>query len=77
MGNRVRHNVPGTESPFAGGVVVVSTAEFGGQDPAGNVVRENVVQENEPFDISHDGSGSGNAFAENDCATSQPPSICS
>jgi hypothetical protein len=63
-------------APFAGGVVVLSSAIFGGQDAMDNTVRDNELRNNAPADIFYDGKGSGNQFLENDCTTSVPPGFC-
>lgn len=66
------------EAPFGGGVVLVSGGEPGGPvfAPSGNTVRRNVALRNRPFDISWDGTGSGNRFDDNLCRTSQPAGLC-
>jgi nitrous oxidase accessory protein NosD len=75
-GNVVTGNHPTGDSVFAGGIVVASTTAFGGADPTDNVVRENHARDNEPADLVYDGSGSGNRFIRNDCATSIPDDLC-
>jgi hypothetical protein len=68
----------GSAPPFAGGVVVLSTAGVapGGVDAMDNTVRDNEFRDNAPVDIFYDGKGSGNRFLENDCTTSVPPGLC-
>lgn len=60
----------------AGGIVVASSKSIGGADPTANVIVDNTVFHNSPFDILWDGSGSGNSFPNNDCGTSKPAWIC-
>jgi nitrous oxidase accessory protein NosD len=68
------------DSPVSGGIVLVTAEpeEPGGEAiaPSGNVVRKNVVLRNRPFDISWDGTGTGNQFLDNLCRTSQPEGLC-
>ena len=73
--NSVLDNKPSGETFLSGGVVVISSVPFGGSDPNGNVVKENVVLGNHP-DLFWDGSGEGNVFADNVCETSVPPGLC-
>jgi hypothetical protein len=61
---------------LAGGIVLASSAPFGGRDPTDTVVRANHARGNEPADLVYDGSGSGNRFIRNDCATSIPNGLC-
>lgn len=75
-GNLVAGNHPTEETPVSGGILVVSSASLGGADPAGNAVRENRVGNNEPADLVYDGSGTGNLFTRNSCATSIPDGLC-
>jgi hypothetical protein len=68
------------EEPFGGGIVLVTAEaeEPGGAAiaPSGNVVRRNVALRNRPFDISWDGTGTGNRFVDNLCRTSRPEGLC-
>jgi nitrous oxidase accessory protein NosD len=68
------------EAPSGGGIVLATAEpeEPGGEAiaPSGNVVRKNVVLRNRPFDISWDGTGTGNQFLDNLCRTSQPEGLC-
>jgi hypothetical protein len=66
---------PGALLP-SGGVVMVSTAGFGGDAPRHNVIRHNTILRNRPHDVFWDRSGTGNVFAGNDCRTSSPRFIC-
>jgi parallel beta-helix repeat protein len=59
----------------SGGIVLLSAGPEGG-DPSGNIVRNNTAYSNSPADIIYDGSGSGNQFYGNHCATSQPDGLC-
>jgi nitrous oxidase accessory protein NosD len=74
--NAVGGNHPAGETPFAGGVAVVSSADLGGSDADGNLVRANRVSGNAPADVIHDGSGAGNRFLGNTCGTSVPDGLC-
>jgi nitrous oxidase accessory protein NosD len=76
QGNLVTGNRPTGETAFAGGIVLASSAAFGGTDPTGNVVRQNQARNNDPADLLYDGSGSGNRFIRNDCGTSIPNGLC-
>ena len=72
--NRVRRNVPSGPSPFvAGGIVAVAGADGGGL-PTANVIRHNVVLDNQPADLR---SLAGDAdWRNNRCRTSEPPVFC-
>jgi parallel beta-helix repeat protein len=89
--NRVRQNQPGGNPdiingvPFAGGIVVVSTANISvfqgsgyyGSVAAHNLILNNTVLGNRPFDLVYDRQGSGNRFVSNTCETSSPRRLCS
>ena len=74
--NEVEDHEPALESPFSGGIAVTSTTDLGGTEPAGNEVVANEVEDNRPYDILWDRTGSGNAFRGNDCERSRPARIC-
>jgi hypothetical protein len=74
--NEVEDHAPALESPFSGGIVVVSTTDLGGARPAGNAVTGNEAEDNRPYDVRWDRTGSGNAFRGNDCERSRPARIC-
>jgi hypothetical protein len=86
--NRVLTNHPGGEPslinsvPLAGGIVVVSTANvsvfpgFYGGVAEHNIIANNAVLDNQPFDLVYDGLGAGNHFVSNRCETSLPPGLC-
>jgi len=86
--NRVLTNHPGGEPslingvPLAGGIVVVSTANvsvfqgFYGGAAEHNVIVDNAVLGNLPFDLVYDGLGTGNHFVSNRCETSLPARLC-
>jgi parallel beta-helix repeat protein len=86
--NRVLTNHPGGEPslindvPLAGGIVVVSTANvsvfpgFYGDVAEHNIIVNNAVLDNQPFDLVYDGLGSGNRFVANTCDTSTPARLC-
>jgi nitrous oxidase accessory protein NosD len=60
-GNTVTGNRPTQDSPLCGGILVASSAEFGGVDPTGNTVTGNVVKSNAPANLYYDGTGTGNS----------------
>jgi hypothetical protein len=68
--------------PLAGGIVVVSTASisvfpgFYGDVAEHNIIANNVVLDNQPFDLVYDGLGTGNLFVSNRCETSLPAGLC-
>ena len=72
--NNVSDNA--AETPFSGGVVVLSSAPFGGHDAMNNTVTDNELRNNHPADIVWDGKGTGNTFTDNECTTSLPPGFC-
>ncbi len=73
--NEVNDNVPAGDSPFiAGGIVLVSSAEFGGGIPSNNKIRQNHLKGNLPYDISD--AGQNNSFRNNNCNSSQPGGLC-
>jgi parallel beta-helix repeat protein len=74
-GNVVTGNHATGPTPFAGGIVVASTAAFGGRDPRDDVVKANVAHDNEP-DLFYDGTGFGIEFLHNSCETSVPDGLC-
>jgi parallel beta-helix repeat protein len=74
-GNVVTGNRATGPTPFAGGIVVASTAAFGGSDPTDDVISGNVARDNAP-DLFYDGSGSGIEFLHNACETSIPDGLC-
>ena len=86
--NRVLTNQPDGEPslingvPLAGGIVVVSTANvsvfpgFYGGVAEHNIIANNTVLDNEPFDLVSDGLGTGNHFVSNRCETSLPAGLC-
>lgn len=74
--NRVNRNVPSHRADISGGIVVLSSVPFGGNDENGNRVVENTALRNRPKDVIWDGNGTGNRFKENHCHTSTPASIC-
>jgi hypothetical protein len=86
--NRVLENRPGSDPsiihgvPLAGGIVIISTADvslfqgFYGGPATHNLILNNTVLGNEPFDLVYDGQGSGNHFVFNTCDTSKPARLC-
>jgi hypothetical protein len=74
--NTVRANRPSKGgSPFSGGIVLVSSKQFGGSIETGNLVRKNDAHKNKPADISWDGQGH-NTFSGNNCGSSKPGGLC-
>jgi parallel beta-helix repeat protein len=74
--NKVFGNSPSIPSFLAGGIVVVSSAIAGGDDPNDNLIKKNVAFRNDPADIVWDETGTGNEFLRNRCGTSIPEVIC-
>jgi parallel beta-helix repeat protein len=86
--NTVRANQPsGAPTTLngvpVGGIVVASTAQvsvFGppyyGSDAADNIIVDNTLTDNTPFDLVYDGLGAGNLFRFNACTTSSPTGLC-
>ena len=86
--NRVRANQPSGDPTIingvalAGGIVVVSTANvsvfpgYYGSVAAHNIILNNLVLDNQPFDLVYDGLGTGNHFISNRCDTSFPAGLC-
>ncbi len=75
--NRVRDHRPQQPTPLSGGIVVASaSALFGGGEPQNNLVRNNLVFNNQPVDLRYDGTGTHNRFHRNHCNTSQPDNLC-
>ena len=68
--------------PLAGGIVVVSTANvsvfpgFYGGVAEHNIIENNDVVDNNPFDLVYDDLGTGNHFVSNRCETSLPAGLC-
>ena len=81
-GNTVRNNTvvgnrPAGPSALApGGIVLISSAPFGGTATANNRIRRNWAFRNAPRDIFWDGAGAGNGFFRNRCDSSQPGGLC-
>jgi hypothetical protein len=73
-GNIITDNLPGGDTAFSGGVVVVQGGPEG-TAPADNTVKGNIILRNQP-DILWDGSGTGNVFQPNLCQTSVPDGLC-
>jgi hypothetical protein len=60
----------------------VSTADISvfqgyyGSVAAHNIIWNNNVRRNRPFDLVYDGLGTGNRFVSNNCETSSPAGLC-
>ena len=59
-GNTVTGNHPTQDSPLCGGILLASSKDFGGADPASNVVTGNRVKSNAPANLYYDGTGKDN-----------------
>jgi hypothetical protein len=70
--NRINYNVPAADVPFSGGVVLISSTEFGGSDPTDNSVTDNELHFNQP-NVFTDGSGSGNDIPAADAGETGAP----
>jgi len=77
-GNNVLDNgVNSGPSAFGnGGILVSSTAHFGGADPRNIGVVKNILLRNQSEDLFWDGTGTGNTFTGNTCSTSTPDGLC-
>lgn len=74
--NSVKGNRPTGSAFIPGGIVLISSAPFGGTDSAKNRIARNRAFRNRPDDIIWDGNGEGNAFVHNRCGSSQPGGLC-
>ena len=74
--NSVKGNRPTGSAFFPGGIVLFSSAPFGGTDSAHNRIVRNRAFRNRPNDIFWDGNGEGNSFVHNRCGSSQPNGLC-
>jgi parallel beta-helix repeat protein len=81
-GNRIEQNalaaVPADAQtpPVQGGLALIDSTPFGGTAPSNNRISGNTIRDNQPFDVVSDGSGSGNVFHANSCATATMPGLC-
>jgi nitrous oxidase accessory protein NosD len=73
--NKVTDNAPTGPSIASGGVVLLSTAPFGGSDPTNNRVKDNDLHGNQPADIVSDQTGTGNRVIDNQCQTAIPGNL--
>jgi nitrous oxidase accessory protein NosD len=69
------HAVSGDVDLPTGGVVSVSTAPFGGGDPARNRITRNRLTANTP-DLFDDGTSMTTTYARNTCTSSVPAGLC-
>jgi parallel beta-helix repeat protein len=67
--NVALNNQPGGPSPVSGGIAVA-------QGASNVTVSNNTAFGNLPTDLVWDGTGTGNQFVGNACATSNPPGLC-
>jgi hypothetical protein len=74
--NEVEDHAPTLASPFSGGITVASTTDLGGAEPTDNEVVDNDADDNRPYDVRWDHSGSDNRFHGNGCDRSSPRRIC-
>jgi hypothetical protein len=70
--NRIRGNT-GT-APMSGGIVLADS--FVGATNENNRIENNEVTGNGAADLVHRGSGAGNTFTGNTCASSEPAGLC-
>ncbi|MGW6575470.1 right-handed parallel beta-helix repeat-containing protein [Streptomyces sp. NPDC054945] len=70
--NDIRGNVGA--SPLSGGILLFKS--FVGATNTDNVIRDNVVRDNKPADLANQGTGTGNQFVNNRCASSVPAGLC-
>ncbi|MFD6229776.1 nitrous oxide reductase family maturation protein NosD [Streptomyces sp. NPDC060232] len=70
--NSIRGNVG--SSPLSGGILLFKS--FVGATNTDNVIEDNVVRDNLPYDLANQGTGSGNRFLDNRCDTSVPAGMC-
>jgi nitrous oxidase accessory protein NosD len=75
IGNKIVGNEPSGEVPFTGGVVVVDARSPGAEPPSRNLVKGNVILDNQT-DVFWDGSGTDNVIERNLCRTSVPDGLC-
>ena len=73
-GNEVLDNTASVGT-FAGGIEVHSTAYAGGSDPIDDVIQNNRVHGNAPYDLIWDGTGNP-VFKHNACDSSDPSGLC-
>jgi len=76
VANTTNDNVPDGVSLVSGGIVLFSTADFGGATEDNNKVIANRAQGNAPVDLFWDQLGTGNFFVANRCGTSDPAGLC-
>jgi hypothetical protein len=74
--NTVRGNRPTGSAFIPGGIVLFSSAPFGGSNAAHNRIARNRAFRNQPADIIWDGNGQANTFEHNRCGSSQPNGLC-
>ena len=61
----------------SGGIVVLSAQNVsGGSDPNFDTIAHNTAFGDKPADVIWDGTGTGNTFVGNHCATSLPAGLC-
>jgi parallel beta-helix repeat protein len=68
--NTITNNHQQSGSAFGGGLLLLDSSGFGGRPPNHNTLAFNTLSNNTPFDIFDDGSGTGNNYNGNSCATS-------
>jgi parallel beta-helix repeat protein len=76
IANTTDDNVPQGDTLASGGIVLFSTADFGGDTADNNRIIANRAHGNEPVDLFWDQMGKGNIFLANRCATSDPAGLC-
>jgi nitrous oxidase accessory protein NosD len=73
--NWINGNHPKGPSAVSGGLVLI-TSIAAPVAPFDNLVKHNVIRGNKPLDVIYDGTGHGNRFVHNWCASSTPAGIC-
>ena len=67
---------PAGRPALAGGLILISSAGFGGSTPTHNVLRDNKLSGNAPVDILTDHSGSANQISSNTCQRTNTSGSC-
>lgn len=75
VGNQISHNVRSSFSVLPAGLAVTSSKDFGGDDPQGNHLLWNEVQDNEPLDVLVDGDTTSQVLRGNSAARVHPADL--
>lgn len=80
VGNQVIGNTPARQVDISGGIILLTLPGEGGQPagpaPTNDVIRGNTATGNTPFDVTWDGTGTGNVFSGNACTAANPAGLC-